>query len=64
MEYLIPSEIALKWNVSEQLVRRLCCEKRISDAYQEFGTWFIPEDAEKPARKEKEVKPIPLLLQK
>lgn len=64
MEYLTASEIAAKWNVSEQLVRRHCRENRIPDAYQEFGTWYIPADAEKPARKPKEVKPTPLLLQK
>lgn len=57
MEYLTASEIAAKWNVSEQLVRRHCRENRIPDAYQEFGTWYIPADAEKPARKQKEVKP-------
>lgn len=64
MEYLTASEIAAKWNVSEQLVRRHCRENRIPDAYQEFGTWYIPADAEKPARKQKEVKPTPLLLKK
>lgn len=64
MEYLTASEIAAKWNVSEQLVRRHCRENRIPDAYQEFGTWYIPADAEKPARKQKEVKPTPILLKK
>lgn len=44
MEYLTASEIAAKWNVSEQLVRRHCRENRIPDAYQEFGTWYIPAD--------------------
>lgn len=64
MEYLTASEIAAKWNVSEQLVRRHCRENRIPNAYQEFGTWYIPADAEKPARKQKEVKPTPILLKK
>ena len=64
MEYLTASEIAAKWNVSEQLVRRQCRENRIPDAYQEFGTWYIPAEAEKPARKQKEVKPTPILLKK
>lgn len=64
MEYLTASEIAAKWNVSEQLVRRYCRENRIPDAYQEFGTWYIPADAEKPARKQKDVKPTPILLKK
>ena len=48
MEYLTASEIAAKWNVSEQRARRHCRENRIPDAYQEFGTWYIPADAEKP----------------
>ena len=62
MEYLTASEIAAKWNVSEQLVRRHCRNNRIPDAYQEFGIWYIPENAAKPTRKKKEASQLPKLL--
>jgi len=64
MNCISPKEAAQKWGVSERMVCRYCIQGRIDDAYQEYGIWYIPEDAEKPARKEKEVKPTPLLLQK
>ena len=44
MEYLTASEIAAKWNVSEQLVRRHCRNNRIPDAYQEFGKTTPPAE--------------------
>jgi len=62
MEYLTASEIAAKWNVSEQLVRRHCRNNRIPDAYQEFGIWYIHENAAKPTRKKKEASQLPKLL--
>ena len=62
MEYLTASEIAAKWNVSEQLVRRHCRNDRIPDAYQEFGIWYIPENAAMPTRKKKEASQLPKLL--
>lgn len=64
MNYISPKEAAQKWGVSERMVCRYCIQGRIDDAYQEYGIWYIPENAEKPARKEKEVKPTPFLLQK
>ena len=64
MEYITAKEASEKWGVTERMVRVYCSQGRISDAYSEFDTWYIPADAEKPARKPKEVKPTPLLLQK
>ena len=64
MKYISVKEASEKWAVSDRMVYRYCTQGRIPDAYQEFGTWFIPENAEKPARKEKEVKPTPPLLKK
>ena len=64
MNYISPKEAAQKWGVSERMVCRYCIQGRVSDAYQEFGTWFIPEDAPKPGRQAKETKPLPALLQK
>lgn len=64
MEYITAKEAAEKWSISEQLVRRHCRNNRIPHAYQEAGTWYIPANAEKPARKQKEAKPVPPLLRK
>lgn len=64
MNYISVKEASEKWTVSDRMVYRYCTQGRTPDAYQEFGTWFIPEKAKKPARKEKEVKPTPPLLKK
>ena len=50
MNYITVKEIAEKWNVSMRLVYRYCTQGRIPDAYQEFGIWYIPENAAKPTR--------------
>ena len=62
MEFISPKEAAQKWGVSERMVCKYCMQERIDHAYQEMGIWYIPADAEKPTRKQKEVKPIPPLL--
>ena len=64
MEYITAKEASEKWGVTERMVRVYCSQGRIPNAYSEFDTWYILADAEKPARKPKEVKPTPLLLQK
>ena len=57
MEYLKPSEIAKKWQVSVTIVRRYCTEGRIEGAEFNGETWLIPENAVKPERKPREEKP-------
>ena len=57
MNYLKPSEIARKWNLSGSIVRRYCAEGRIQGAEFNGETWLIPEDASKPERKSREEKP-------
>ncbi len=64
MEYITAKEASEKWGVTERMIRVYCSQGRIPDAYSELDTWYMPADAEKPARKTKEVKPTPLLLQK
>ena len=64
MAYITAKEAAEKWGVTERMVRVYCSQGRIPDAYSAFEIWYIPAGAEKPARKPKEVKPTPLLLQK
>ena len=53
MEYLTVSQIAEKWNVSERTVRNYCAQSRVEGAYLYGKTWMIPENAQKPERKNK-----------
>ena len=62
MNYITANQAAERWGVSEGIVRRYCRDERIPDAYQEFGTWYIPENAAKPTRKKKEASQLPKLL--
>lgn len=64
MEYIAINEAADRWEVSEQMVRKYCREKRIPKAYQIEGIWYIPADAEKPKRKTKRSAERPKLLKK
>lgn len=54
MKYLSVAEIAKKWNISERSVRNYCAEGRIDGAVLIGKTWAIPEDIEKPSRKNKQ----------
>ncbi len=51
MKYLSVAEAAKKWNVSERSVRNYCAEKRIPEVVLKGKTWYIPETAQKPLRK-------------
>ena len=62
MNYVTANQAAERWGVSEGIVRRYCRDERIPDAYQEFGTWYIPENAARPTRKKKEASQLPKLL--
>ncbi|MBQ3199452.1 MAG: Fic family protein [Firmicutes bacterium] len=62
MNYISVREAAEKWSVSERMVTKYCVQGRIIDAYQEFGIWYIPENAAKPTRKKKEASQLPKLL--
>ena len=53
MNYLSVSQMAKKWNMSERGVRKYCAEDKIPGAFLTGKTWNIPEDAEKPERKNK-----------
>lgn len=60
MNYITSKDIALKWDISERMVRKYCTQKRIQNAYCERGTWYIPEDTPKPKREGKKAPEIPL----
>ena len=62
MNYISVKEAAEKWSVSERMVTKYCVQGRITDTYQEFGIWYIPENAAKPTRKKKEASQLPKLL--
>ena len=51
MKYISVSEAADKWSLSERSVRHYCAEGRVSGAVLVGKTWMVPEEAEKPIRK-------------
>ena len=54
MSYISVAEMAKKWNMSERNVRNYCAEGRVEGAILVGKTWTIPEEAKKPARKNKQ----------
>ena len=48
MNYCTIKEMAERWGVSEQLVRRYCRQGRIENLKQVDGIWFIPEKTRRP----------------
>ncbi|MDD6565100.1 MAG: Fic family protein [Clostridiales bacterium] len=53
MNYLSVADMAKKWNMSKRTVRNYCANNRITGAFLTGKTWNIPENAEKPERKNK-----------
>ena len=53
MKYLLVSEAAKRWNISERSVRNYCAHGRIPNALLNGKTWYLPENAEKPERDNK-----------
>ena len=65
MNYLSAKEIAEIWNISPQMVRRLCIEGRVTGAALTDRGWIIPDFAEKPEKQEGPVeKPVPEFAKK
>lgn len=56
MEYLTTLEMSEKWGISARRIALLCEQERIEGAIKKGKTWLIPEVAEKPADKRKNVK--------
>lgn len=60
MNYLSAKEIAEIWNISPQMVRRLCIEGRVTGAALTDRGWIIPDFAEKPEKQEGPIeRPVP-----
>ena len=56
-KFITVKEAAIKWNLSERSVRNYCASGRVKSAVLNGKTWLIPDNAEKPIRKnEKENK--------
>ena len=53
MGYIDVSTAAKKWNISERSVRNYCQNGRVPGALQDKAAWLIPDDAEKPVRKQR-----------
>ena len=53
MNYLSVAQMAKKWGISERSVSKYCAENKIPGAFMTGKTWNIPENAEKPERKNK-----------
>lgn len=64
MKYKSVHETAVRWGVSERIVRRYCTEKRIPGAVQIDKAWRIPANSTKPGTAPSTEQPIPKLLQK
>jgi len=48
MDAMSVKEAALKWNISERRVQKLCEEGRISSVVRFGRSWVIPKDTQKP----------------
>ncbi|MCR5108656.1 MAG: cell filamentation protein Fic [Lachnospiraceae bacterium] len=53
MEYISVTEIAKRWNITERAVRNYLVEGRVEGAFMTGKTWIIPDNAQKPDRKQR-----------
>lgn len=63
MKYISVKETAKKWNISERSVRNYCAQSRIKGAILKGKTWNIPENSQKPLRKNKKENNLLQILQ-
>ncbi len=64
MKYISVKEAAKKWNVSDRSVRNYCAEGKIPGAICRGKVWEIPEEADKPVRKQRTTKASSDLLKR
>ena len=64
MNYQNAKETAVRWQTSEQMVRRFCREGRVQAAIQKDGVWLIPDDVDRPEKKEPEKQNLPPMVKK
>lgn len=58
MDYISIKEAALKWDVSDRMVRKYCTDGKVKGARYENKTWYIPSSITKPAGKSKAHNPV------
>lgn len=58
MDYISIKEAALKWNVSDRMVRKYCTDGRIKGARLQDKIWYIPSTISKPTGKSKAHNPV------
>ncbi len=62
MNFYTAKQVAQKWNLSVQQIRKYCKDGRIKSAFQYEGQWLIPENAKAPDLQEQwEERELPLL---
>ena len=49
LDYMSVQDAAIKWNISERRIQKLCEEKRINGVIRFGRSWATPKSAEKPA---------------
>ena len=64
MKYISVKEAAKKWDVSDRSVRNYCAEGKIPGAICRGKVWEIPEEADKPLRKQRTTKASSDLLKR
>ena len=64
MKYKSVQETAIRWGVSERIIRRYCVENRIRGAVQIDRAWKIPVNAIKPGMALMPKQPVPKLVKK
>ena len=64
MNFYTAKQIAEKWHISPQQVRRYCKERRIKGAFLYEGQWLIPEKTKAPNKLYEEEIPQGALLKK
>jgi len=62
MDYISAKEASVLWNITDQMIRRHCRNGRVPGAIQRDGTWFVPADAQKPAKLKPDITPTPKLV--
>lgn len=48
LEYISVKDAAIKWEISERRVQKLCVENRIEGVMRFGHSWMIPKSAKKP----------------
>lgn len=49
MKYMTANEAAIKWDISQRRVQKLCSENRIDGVFKLGENWAIPANADKPS---------------